>query len=372
VTRLRTITIGAALVLALILAVLAYLLAESQSQDREEARNRFDDVAKVSSSVTNGIFQLSLTGTQQQVAARFGAPRVDATALAQFADQSRLAYAAVLDARGRPLGKTGSPPAEFGPATETALKTGKARLSDYMELNGKGVIEWAIPYDSAAGHRIYVSGSPASAFEDFLERSLGDLPNFADPETVMVDGEGVVLGGVKLSADVGHKLPDSDLVEAIDERGSGTYGDDGYFAAGGIEGSPFRIVLDTTEDELYEEIDTTLAWVIFAAFALTALAGLLLLRRMLSSAAELERRELNERHAVEINDNIIQGLALAKYQLQRGEDEASSAQLAETLREAQRLVSGLLGDAEVQAGQLRREVAAETSRPEPPAAGPDA
>ena len=38
----------------------------------------------------------------------------------------------------------------------------------------------------------------------------------------------------------------------------------------------------------------------------------------------------------------------------------------ETLREAQRLVSGLLGDAEVQAGQLRREIAAETTRPEPP------
>ena len=63
--------------------------------------------------------------------------------------------------------------------------------------------------------------------------------------------------------------------------------------------------------------------------------------------------------------NIIQGLALAKYQLQAGEGKASADQVAETLREAQRLVSNLLGDAEVQAGQLRREIAAETSRPEP-------
>jgi hypothetical protein len=127
-------------------------------------------------------------------------------------------------------------------------------------------------------------------------------------------------------------------------------------------------VLDTTEEELYSEIDNTLSWAIFVAFALTALAGLVLLGRVLKSASELERRELNERHAVEINDNIIQGLALAKYKLERGDEEASAAQVADTLREAQRLVSGLLGDAEIQAGQLRREAAAETRSPgDPPA-----
>jgi hypothetical protein len=160
-------------------------------------------------------------------------------------------------------------------------------------------------------------------------------------------------------------LPDEDLLEALDEGSRGDYGGDRYFASGPIEGSPFRIVLDTTEEKLYEDVRTTVPWLIFTAFALMALVGLFLLRRSLASAAELQRRELNERHAVEINDNIIQGLALAKYQLQRGEGEASATQLADTLREAQRLVSGLLGDAEVQAGQLRREAAAETTGPEP-------
>ena len=109
-----------------------------------------------------------------------------------------------------------------------------------------------------------------------------------------------------------------------------------------------------------------MSWIIFAAFALALLAGLFLLHRVSATATELQKRELNERHAVEINDNIIQGLALAKYQLQVGEGEASAEQVSQTLREAQRLVSGLLGDAEVQAGQLRREIAAETNRPEEP------
>jgi hypothetical protein len=236
-------------------------------------------------------------------------------------------------------------------------------------MDGKGVVEWAIPYQGEAGPRIYVTGSPASAFEDFLKRSLGDVHADGDPQTSMIDGNGVVLGGVNLSAEPGQKLPDADLLEAVKVGSHATYGDGRYFASGAIDGSPFLIVLDTTEDKLYDTIPSsrkTLPWVIFAAFALASFGGLFFLARALASAAELERKELNERHAVEINDNIIQGLALAKYQLQRGEDEASATQVSETLREAQRLVSGLLGEAEVQAGQLRREVAAETTRPETP------
>jgi hypothetical protein len=88
-----------------------------------------------------------------------------------------------------------------------------------------------------------------------------------------------------------------------------------------------------------------------------------MMRRAALNAAELQRKELSERHAVEINDNIIQGLALASYELERGERMAGSTQVAETLREAQRLVSELLGKGEVQPGQLRRDAAARTDPP---------
>jgi hypothetical protein len=240
------------------------------------------------------------------------------------------------------------------------------------------VVEWAIPYESTAGVRIYVQGIPASAFADFLEGALGDLrelPEFEDSETVMVDGNGVVLGGGGSDTKVGDKLEDDELLTAIEQHENGTYGDERYFASGSIEGSPFKIVLSSSESDLYASIPSsrkTVPWIIFAAFALAAIAGLLLMRRALQAASELERRELNERHAVEINDNIIQGLALAKYQLQRGQEEDSATQLSDTLREAQRLVSGLLGDAEVQAGQLRREGAATTRGPDDAPEEPEA
>jgi signal transduction histidine kinase len=183
----------------------------------------------------------------------------------------------------------------------------------------------------------------------------------------MVDSNGIVLGGDNLSSPVGEKLDDADLLAVLKTDTSGDYGDDRYFASSAITGTPFKIVLDTSKPDLYDNVsDSSVTWIILALFALALFGGLYFLQRALATNAELERRELNERHAVEINDNIIQGLALAKYKLQAGEREASADQVSDTLREAQRLVSNLLGDAEVQAGQLRREIAAETSGPEPP------
>jgi hypothetical protein len=182
----------------------------------------------------------------------------------------------------------------------------------------------------------------------------------------MIDSNGVILGGDNLSSPAGEKIDDEELLDAIAAEEFGSYGDDRYFASSAIQNSPFKIVLDASESDLYEDTSgTAISWIIFVAFALTLFGGLFILRRALVANAELQRRELNERHAVEINDNIIQGLALAKYKLEAGQGEASATQVSETLREAQRLVSNLLGDAEVQAGQLRREVAAETTRPEP-------
>ena len=45
VTRVRTITVGGALLVALVLIVLAALLVDSQAQDREDVRKRFDTAA---------------------------------------------------------------------------------------------------------------------------------------------------------------------------------------------------------------------------------------------------------------------------------------------------------------------------------------
>jgi len=366
--RLRASTIVGSALAVLILALFAYLIVDAQSQDREDAEQSFQDVAQVSAAVTNGIFQSAFESTGMQAAEEFAGP-VEQEALAQFAAEGQSRYVAVYDEQRRRLGATsGAPPP--GPAVDIALESGKPRLSDVMGKGAEATIEFAIPYETPTGRRIFVTGSPTQPFAEFLAASLGELPTVADAETLMLDSNGVVLGGDNLSVPVGERIEDEDLIAALGEADSGDYGEDRYYAAGEITNTPFRIVLDVAKDDLYAETPgRSVSWILLIAFAAAVLAGLYLLRRFSLAATELQRRELNERHAVEINDNIIQGLALAKYQLQMGEKEASATQVSETLREAQRLVSGLLGEAEVQAGQLRREVAAETSRPDEPPPG---
>jgi PAS domain S-box-containing protein len=70
--------------------------------------------------------------------------------------------------------------------------------------------------------------------------------------------------------------------------------------------------------------------------------------------AQLARRQLSQSQALEINDNILQGLVLAQYALERGDTETQERALASTLAEARRIISDLLAQAQVRSGELRR------------------
>ena len=158
----------------------------------------------------------------------------------------------------------------------------------------------------------------------------------------------------------------SPLAAAIRGDQQGPYGDGRYFASAPVGGSPWRVVLTTTKDDLYESVNgsqRTIPWLIFAAFALVAGAGLLLFRRVLVSNAKLQRAELNRMHALEINDNVVQRLVVAKLALERGATETSQEKLAETLQETQQLVTSLLEEKEIAPGVLRRGAAAQTAEP---------
>jgi hypothetical protein len=133
-------------------------------------------------------------------------------------------------------------------------------------------------------------------------------------------------------------------------------------------------VLSTSKSKLYASVNGSqriIPWVLFIAFALVATLGLLLFRRVLIATSELQRAELSRVHAIEINDNVVQRLVVAKYALDRGATESSQAKLGETLREAQQLVTSLLEEKDIRPGVLRRDIAAPTEQPpEPPVRRP--
>jgi K+-sensing histidine kinase KdpD len=65
------------------------------------------------------------------------------------------------------------------------------------------------------------------------------------------------------------------------------------------------------------------------------------------------QQELRSR-AVELNDTVVQGLALSRYQIEGGDATAAAGTLTTTLGRAQELVADLMGDLELESGALRR------------------
>jgi hypothetical protein len=83
---------------------------------------------------------------------------------------------------------------------------------------------------------------------------------------------------------------------------------------------------------------------------------------VLRGAQMFEDMKVRQRQAVEINDNIVQGLAVAKYELERGRDDHSREAIESTLRKARGLITDLLGERDSEsalgAGDLRRSTRA--------------
>jgi hypothetical protein len=106
----------------------------------------------------------------------------------------------------------------------------------------------------------------------------------------------------------------------------------------------------------------TAAWDIFgAAVALYYLSLRGSYASVLRGAQMFEDFKVRERQALEINDNIVQGLAVARMALESGDDKDTRRAIEDTLRRSQALISDLLGSDETEKlgpGDLRRREAA--------------
>lgn len=84
-------------------------------------------------------------------------------------------------------------------------------------------------------------------------------------------------------------------------------------------------------------------------------------------ASLFEDLKVQQRQALEINDNIVQGLVVAETALAFDQHDLSKEALAATLVSARQIISDLLGDANSETrlgpGDLRRRTAAITRTP---------
>ena len=92
--------------------------------------------------------------------------------------------------------------------------------------------------------------------------------------------------------------------------------------------------------------------------------------------AEADSAAMRSREALEINDNIVQGLVVARYAAQLGQRERVESAIESTLADARTMIGELVGDLPpdtlTRPGALRRRSAADaTGAQEPPGPPPD-
>jgi len=106
------------------------------------------------------------------------------------------------------------------------------------------------------------------------------------------------------------------------------------------------------------------SWAMWLIDILTAAAGVsywMMRKRfpaLVSGAAVFEDLRGRQRRALEIHDNVVQGLARAQLALDLDERREGEAAVADTLNGARTIITELLGKEQVHAGGLRRKAPA--------------
>lgn len=119
-----------------------------------------------------------------------------------------------------------------------------------------------------------------------------------------------------------------------------------YGRAAGVIAAVVALAALLTWVQLADVELTTLGWV--ARIVPLLLAGFLLgdtsdrLRRADEARVAQVQRELLHRQAVEINDSLLQGMAVTKWALEAGNHELALKSLSDTIGTGQKLVSGLI------------------------------
>jgi hypothetical protein len=356
----------ATVIVVLVLAGLAVLVTVTHQQAIRDIQKRFHDRATVSASVTEAVFSVSMQGTQAQANSTLGDKKVSPRALERIARAGSLAYAEVLDDHGRVIASTKGAPRERAlsrPGYVRRALAGSAALSDVYgdPSSSDQVVEWAIPFSVYPTRRVEILAVRLSRLSDLVAGILSRLPTLRQGEAAVVDSRGTIIGSPTPGLNPGAHYPDRALLQAASHGAEGDYTEDGQdrrFASSTMAGTPWKVLLAADHDVLYAEANGArriVPWIVFVLLALATIAGLFLLRRATRASADIARREASRRYALEINDNVIQRLTVAKLALETGHEEVGLERISETLLEAQRLVSELIGDRPVESGDLRRK-----------------
>jgi signal transduction histidine kinase len=203
-------------------------------------------------------------------------------------------YLVVLDRAGNVLaassGFTAQARADLGRSAALALiRRGRPYgLGNLLPYGHSGVIDYAVVFPTRFGVRTLVQGFTPNVLSDFLTADLRKIPGVTGAHNYLIDGNDVVLSTTNPAIRVGKPFPSLGAIQALLHTSGDVHGH--YFDQVPLTNSTWRIVLSAPNGPLFASVSGLRKWVpwaIFIAFALVALAAILLARRVLRSSAEL-------------------------------------------------------------------------------------
>jgi signal transduction histidine kinase len=300
--------IAAAIVVLALLTVFAIELSNTQAKSKQDVKARVHERAVLATALIDGLFQ-SVQQQLPQYERLYGTRTVSSRTLdRQLRTQSQSGYLVVLDHAGSVLAASSSltPQEEADTDSSAALSLVRGGrqygLGNLLPFGRTGVIDYAVALPTRYGERTLVQGFTPGVLSSFLATDLRKIPGVKGAHNYLVDGKSVVLASTDPAVRVGRVFPQPSALPVLSHRSGDAGGQ--YFDSVPLVNSTWRIVLAAPNGPLFASVSGGRKWVpwaIFAAFALVALAAILLGRRVLRAADEV--RDANARLEL-VNDEL--------------------------------------------------------------------
>jgi diguanylate cyclase (GGDEF)-like protein/putative nucleotidyltransferase with HDIG domain len=250
------------LLLFAVLAAFGVQLHRAQDDGRRAAERRFAQRAQISAALTQSVFGALSSVSSDELARKLGGDRAARMRnLHKLFKQGDLAYAAVVDSRGRVIDRVG----RIAPLSGAERLAGV--LQDARPTAAGPLIEFGVPFETPAGRRMLVEGLPASLLRNFLQNFLSRLPNPDGATLVIADGSGTVLARV---------LP----------RNRAARSHDAVTVSAAIPRTTWRMRLQADRARVLAGTGggVWLGWALLGALAVAFLAGLWLVVRVIAAS----------------------------------------------------------------------------------------
>jgi signal transduction histidine kinase len=282
-----------------LIAAVGIQLASTQRDQRRDIEDRFGDRAQISATMTYALFASATGAGAETNARRYGARRVTTEQMAAVQRSGGNTYLVLMAAGGTVLATSpGVAPAvvrELGarPAyVRQALGSAGFGLSNVLRHGtSPAALDFASSFNTRYGRRVIVTGLSPPLIGQFLAGYVSEVPTVKGGRAYVLDGRGAVIASTGRAGRPGERLDEPELLAALAEgEDQGSYGDGRWFAESPVKSSPWRVVSTAPKDRLFATVsgaDKWVPWLVLFAFALAAVAALVLLIRVLSSAKEL-------------------------------------------------------------------------------------